>query len=70
MDRREDNEISYMSINGQVFYTATSYLLEFALPNFFFHSVMTYALLRKMGVPVGKWDILGPARKTPLNQAA
>jgi len=29
------------------------------LPNFYFHASMTYALLRKGGVEVGKRDFLG-----------
>jgi len=32
---------------------------DFALPNFFFHVSMAYAILRKQGVPVGKFDFLG-----------
>jgi hypothetical protein len=36
-----------------------SYLRHFALPNFYFHASMTYALLRHAGVPLGKSDYLG-----------
>jgi hypothetical protein len=35
------------------------YLRQFALPNFFFHVSMTYALLRHAGVELGKSDYLG-----------
>jgi hypothetical protein len=35
------------------------YLLELALPNFFFHVVHAYAILRHNGVPLGKRDYLG-----------
>jgi hypothetical protein len=35
------------------------YLKSFALPNFFFHVTMTYALLRHAGVDLGKRDYLG-----------
>lgn len=35
------------------------YLQEFALPNFFFHVVTAYDILRANGVPVGKQDYLG-----------
>jgi uncharacterized protein len=34
-------------------------LTDFALPNFFFHVGMVYALLRKAGVDIGKMDYLG-----------
>lgn len=35
------------------------YLRFFALPNFYFHLTTTYALLRHLGVEVGKMDYLG-----------
>ncbi|HEY2977155.1 MAG TPA: DUF1993 domain-containing protein [Burkholderiaceae bacterium] len=35
-----------------------TYLKHFALPNFFFHVNMTYALLRHAGVDLGKVDYL------------
>ncbi|GLS02615.1 hypothetical protein GCM10007859_26430 [Brevundimonas denitrificans] len=35
------------------------YLTSFALPNFYFHLSMAYALLRQAGVPLGKRDFLG-----------
>ncbi len=36
------------------------YLKHFVLPNFYFHSTTTYALLRHAGVDLGKKDFLGP----------
>ncbi|MBV8380758.1 MAG: DUF1993 domain-containing protein [Paucibacter sp.] len=36
-----------------------TYLHHFAMPNFYFHATMTYALLREAGVPLGKADYLG-----------
>jgi len=41
-------------------FTGTSYLLTVALPNFYFHVVTAYDILRNKGVPVGKLDFLGP----------
>ena len=41
-------------------FTGVNYLTNFALPNFFFHVTMAYALLRKNGVDLGKRDFLGP----------
>jgi hypothetical protein len=38
---------------------AVDYFLENALPNFFFHASMTYALLRHNGIELGKRDFLG-----------
>jgi len=45
--------------NGAWKFTALGYVTDFVLPNFYFHSSMTYALLRKGGVEVGKSDFLG-----------
>jgi len=41
-------------------FNGINYLTNFALPNFFFHVTMAYALLRKNGVDLGKRDFLGP----------
>lgn len=45
--------------NGVWKFTALSYVNDFVLPNFYFHSSMVYALLRKSGVEIGKGDFLG-----------
>jgi hypothetical protein len=42
-----------LKFNGQ------DYVTKFALPNFYFHVTMAYALLRKNGVDIGKADFLG-----------
>jgi len=39
--------------------SGADYLLEHAIPNFFFHLTMAYAILRHNGVDVGKRDYLG-----------
>ena len=36
-----------------------SYLLTFALPNFFFHLTTAHDILRHNGLPIGKLDYLG-----------
>jgi uncharacterized protein len=43
---------------GKVF-DGFTYATEYALPNFFFHVTIAYALLRHNGVPLGKMDYLG-----------
>jgi uncharacterized protein len=35
-----------------------AFLLRFALPNFYFHASMAYAILRENGVEIGKGDFL------------
>lgn len=39
--------------------TGANYFLQHVLPNFFFHVNHTYAILRHIGVPLGKKDYLG-----------
>jgi len=41
---------------------AEAYLKHWALPNFFFHITMAYAILRNNGVELGKSDYLAGAR--------
>jgi hypothetical protein len=45
-----DKEISFL---GQ------PYLLNFVLPNFYFHITVTYAILRHNGLEIGKTDYIG-----------
>jgi hypothetical protein len=40
-------------------FTGLDYLLHFALPNFYFHAVTAYDILRHCGIEVGKRDFLG-----------
>jgi hypothetical protein len=39
-------------------FSGEDYLTRFALPNFYFHVTMAYAILRAHGVPLGKPDFL------------
>lgn len=43
----------------QLHFTASSYVFQFAVPNFFFHTTTAYGILRQAGVPLGKRDFLG-----------
>ncbi len=40
-------------------FTGTNYLLQYALPNFFFHTTTAYAILRHNGIEIGKGDYIG-----------
>jgi uncharacterized protein len=44
---------------GGRWFTGHDYLVEMAIPNFFFHVTMAYAILRHNGVPLGKMDYIG-----------
>jgi hypothetical protein len=49
-----------MPIGGQPkTFTGQTYLLHFALPNFYFHSTVAYAILRHNGIAIGKRDFIG-----------
>jgi len=47
-------------------FTGVDFLNQFSKPNFFFHAVTAYALLRQAGVPLGKMDYLAGARAAEL----
>jgi len=41
-------------------FSGRAFLFRFGLPNFFFHATTFYALLRSLGVPIGKSDFVLP----------
>lgn len=55
---KEDQIIELKTGAGDVKFTGKEYTQHFALPNFFFHVVTAYDILRAQGVPVGKADFL------------
>jgi len=61
-DGAEGREIVLKFPNGEMKFTGCDYLTGFALPNFFFHITIAYALMRAGGAPIGKMDFLGGAR--------
>jgi uncharacterized protein len=59
IDGSEGREIVRQVRGKEVKFTGQNYLLHYALPNFYFHTTMTYALLREGGVEIGKPDFIG-----------
>lgn len=59
MDADEEKEIVIKTKVGELKFTAKKYLLDFVLPNFYFHITTAYGILRHNGVPVGKSDFIG-----------
>lgn len=52
-----DARVTFDLPNGMVFdLTALDYVRDWALPQFYFHIMAAYAILRHMGVPLGKAD--------------
>jgi hypothetical protein len=47
---------------GEMKFHGQAYLLDFVLPNLFFHCTTSYAILREAGVQVGKMDFIGAQR--------
>ena len=43
-------------------FTPETFLLSYSLPNFHFHAVTAYDILRTRGVPLGKRDYQGQLR--------
>jgi uncharacterized protein len=54
----EERTIELKTPNRTLTFTGRDFLFQFSLPNFFFHVVTAYALLRGQGVPLGKMDYL------------
>ncbi|ADM08815.1 hypothetical protein PB2503_03702 [Parvularcula bermudensis HTCC2503] len=46
-------------------FTPETYLLTYSLPNFYFHVVTAYNILRAQGMPIGKGDYEGTLRSKP-----
>lgn len=59
VDGFEDRPVTMKARGNELTFTAQRYLLQFALPNFFFHVTTAYDVLRHSGVPLGKMDYLG-----------
>lgn len=49
-------------------FTSETLILSFSLPNFYFHAVTAYDILRSHGVPLGKRDYEGQLRTNPRGQ--
>ncbi len=59
IDGSEDREVVIKLRGTDVKFTGMQYLLGFALPNFYFHVVTAYDILRHNGVEIGKRDYIG-----------
>ena len=60
IDGSEDREIVLKMRNDvELRFSGQDFLLQFVLPNLFFHCTTTYAILRQSGVALGKMDFMG-----------
>jgi uncharacterized protein len=60
IDGSEERDVTLPLRPEPIHFKGQAYLLGFALPNFFFHVVTAYAILRHLGVEIGKRDYIGP----------
>ena len=59
IDGKEDLKITYTQRGKESNFIGQPYLLNYVLPNLYFHITTTYAILRHNGVEIGKKDYLG-----------
>ena len=59
IDGSAERAITLKLRDASVTFQGMAYLLNFVLPNFYFHVTTTYAILRHNGVELGKQDYLG-----------
>ena len=59
IDGSEARAIQLKMRNGELNLQGQAYLLQFILPNLYFHCTTAYNLFRGMGVEIGKNDFIG-----------
>lgn len=59
VDNSEERDITLKFGSREVGFLGQAYLVDFVLPNFYFHITVAYAILRHHGVKIGKMDYLG-----------
>ena len=59
IDGTEDKPLSIEIGDSTMNFTGKEMLLNFSIPNVFFHTTVTYAILRHNGVEIGKSDFIG-----------
>lgn len=59
IDKSEDKIIALPMHDKTINFKGLPYLLDFVLPNIYFHVTTVYAILRHNGVELGKQDFLG-----------
>jgi hypothetical protein len=58
LDSAEAREITIKIPNAELKFSGLDYVNTWAMPNFYFHVTMAYAILRHNGVELGKRDFL------------
>ncbi len=63
IDGTEQRDIAFTLGSYDLKFKGMDYLVGFALPNFYFHMVTAYNILRENGVDIGKHDFLAKDAK-------
>lgn len=58
LEGSETREITIKIPNMELKFSGIDYVNQWAMPNFYFHATMTYAILRHNGIELGKKDFL------------
>lgn len=69
IDGSEERAISLKAGKNEYNFTGTQYLQGFAIPNFFFHVSVAYAILRHKGVQIGKMDFWARSAPDPAKRS-
>ena len=59
IDGSEGRDIMITAGSRELRFKGQQYLVNFALPNFYFHVTTAYNILRHCGLPIGKRDYMG-----------
>jgi len=59
IDGNEAKAITLKVGGNEMNFQGQQYLLQFVIPNFYFHTTTAYAILRHNGLDIGKKDFLG-----------
>jgi uncharacterized protein len=59
IDGSEERDLTITAGPRELRFTGQQYLVNFVLPNFYFHVTTAYNILRHCGLPIGKRDYLG-----------
>lgn len=59
IDGSEARTIVLKTRTGEITFEGQAYLLQFLIPNLFFHCTTAYNILREAGTDIGKMDFIG-----------
>jgi hypothetical protein len=59
IDGSEERGITITAGGRELRFKGQQYLVDFVLPNFYFHVTTAYNILRHCGLPIGKRDFMG-----------